>query len=69
MPILIFLLVYTKTLHNVEGELWLASQTLNILCYLPTINSGKKGVSVFLRDKYLVASKYFPVSDWLKSPV
>ena len=36
------LLVYTKTVYGVEGALWLASQTPNILCYLPPSNSGKK---------------------------
>ena len=33
-------LVYTKTVDSVEGALWLASQTPNILCYLPPSNSG-----------------------------
>ena len=28
-------LVYTKTVISIEGALWLASQTSNILCYLP----------------------------------
>lgn len=27
--------VYTKTVDSIEGMLWLASQTSNILCYLP----------------------------------
>ena len=27
--------VYTKTVDSVEGMLWLACQTANVLCYLP----------------------------------
>ena len=34
-------LAYTKTVDSVEGALWLAGQTPNILCYLPPSNSGK----------------------------
>ena len=34
-------LAYTKTGDSIEGALWLASQTPNILCYLPPRNSGK----------------------------
>ena len=36
------MLLYNKTVDGVEGALWLASQTLNILCYLPLSNLGKK---------------------------
>ena len=36
-------LAYTKTVDSVEGALWLAGQTPNILCYLPPSNSGKNG--------------------------
>ena len=46
-----YLSVYTKTVDSVEGALWLASQTPNILCYLPPSNSGKNGVPVCIRDK------------------
>ena len=45
------ILAYTKTVDSVEGALWLASQTPNILCYLPPTNSGKNGVPVCVRDK------------------
>ena len=34
-------LVYTTTVDSVEGALRLARQTPNILCYLPSSNSGK----------------------------
>ena len=37
-------------MDSVEGALWLASQTPNILCYLPPSNSGKNGVPVCIRD-------------------
>ena len=37
-------LVYTETtVDSVEGVLWLASQTPNIVCYLPSSNAGKNG--------------------------
>ena len=34
-------LAHTETVDGVEGALSLASQTPNILCYLPPGNSGK----------------------------
>ena len=34
-------LVYTKRVDSVEGALWLASQTPNMLSYLAPSNSGK----------------------------
>ena len=53
------LLVYTKTVDSVERARWLASQTLNILCYLPPRNSGKNGVPVCIRDKWRNHPNYF----------
>ena len=44
-------LVLTKTVDSVQGALWLASQTPNILYYLPPSNSGKNGVPGCIRDK------------------
>ena len=47
-----FNLVHTKTVDSVEGAPLLASQTPNILCYLPRSNLGKDGVPVCIRDKW-----------------
>ena len=44
----------TKTVDSVEGALWLASKTTNILCsyYLPPRNSGKNSVHVCVCDNW-----------------
>ena len=44
-------LVYTKTVDSVERVLRLASQTENILCYLPPSSSRTNGLAVCIRDK------------------
>ena len=42
MPLWFFVLVYTKTVDSIGGAFWLATQTLNILCYLPPSKVEKK---------------------------
>ena len=53
------ILVYTKTVDNVEGARWLARQTPNILCYLPPSNSRENGVLVCIRNKWRSHPNYF----------
>ena len=50
------LLVYTETVDSLEGSLWLASQTPNILCYLPPSNLAKNGFPVCIRDKCILSN-------------
>ena len=55
--------LYTKTVGRVEGALWLSSQTLNILCYLPPSSLGKTSVPVCIRDisKEIIQINFFGV--------
>ena len=64
-------LVYTKTVDSIEGALWLASQTPNVLWNLPWSNSRKKSSKlIFCVVYYLTVLVYtkttihLSVSGW-----
>ena len=61
---IIIISIYTKTVDSVDGERWLARQTLDILCYLPPSNwremaSGLHPWQVKKSSKLIVCGVYY----------